>query len=66
MQMEVTGTNITNTFHVSCDITTIVPKSCISEKETQPNINAIYKSKMLWSIHTRFMQLKIGFRGIAP
>ena len=65
MQMEVTGTNITNTFHVSYDITTIVLKSCITEKETQPNLNAISKSKTLWFVDTYFIQLKIGVRGIA-
>ena len=63
--MEVTCTNITNTCHVSCDITTIVPKSCITKKATQPNLNAIYKSKMLWYVDTCFIQLKIGVRGIS-
>ena len=58
MQMEVTGTNMTDTFHATYDITTIVPKSCITEKETQPNLNAISKSKMLWSVDTCFTQLK--------
>ena len=64
MHMEVTGTKITNTCHVSCDITTIVLKSCITEKASQPNLNAISKSKMLWYVDTCFIQLKIGFRGI--
>ena len=65
MKMAITGTNITNTCHATYDITTIVPKRCITEKETQPNLNAIYKSKTLWFVDTYFIQLKIGVRGIA-
>ena len=62
--MAVIGTNITNTCHVAYDITAIVPKGCITKKETQPNLNAIYKSNMLWFVDTCFIQLKIGVRGI--
>ena len=47
MQIAVTGMKMTNTSHATCDITAIVPRSCIIEKAHQPNLFANSKSNTL-------------------
>ena len=50
MQIAVTGMKMTNTSHATCDITAIVPRSCIIEKAHRPNSFANSKSNTLWSV----------------